>query len=102
MLVRPDNRAVHVVDVPIDLTGGIGLRLDLGKDAVPEAGLTPTVEAAGDGGPGTVALGQVPPRGASAQNPQNAVDDLAMISRRTASPGFLWQKWLQPLPLFVG
>jgi hypothetical protein len=58
MLVRPNDGAVHVVDVPINLTGGIRLRLDLRKEAAPQAGLAPTVEAAGHGGPRAIALGQ--------------------------------------------
>ena len=94
MLVRSDNGAVHVVDVPVYLTSGLRLRLDLRKDAVPEAGLAPTVEAAGHGGPWAIPLGQVPPGCACAYDPQDAVDDLAMISCRTACSSFLRQERL--------
>jgi hypothetical protein len=102
MLVSTDNGAIHVVDAPVNLAGGIGASLDLRKDAVPEARPAPAVEAACDGGPRTVTLRQVPPRRTRAHDPQDAVDDLAMIGRRASGMGLLWQERLQSLPLFVG
>ena len=103
MLVRTNDGAIHVVDAPVDPASSIGLGVHLRKDAVPEARLLPSVEAPGHCGPAPVAFGQVPPRRTRAQDPQDAVNDLPVIDRRSASMGFLrWQQRLQPLPLLVG
>ena len=102
MLVSTDDGAVDVVDAPVNSARGIGLRLNLRKDAVPKTRLAPAVEAAGYGGPAPISLGQVPPWGTGAQDPQDTVDDLAVIDRRAARLRFLrWQQRLQPLPLLV-
>ena len=69
MLVGADNGAVDIVQDPMQLAGGIGLRLQGGQDARKEARALPPIEAAGDGAPGTIALRQVPPRSPGAQDP---------------------------------
>lgn len=59
--MRPDDRAVDVVDLPIDLAVGVSAHLQALEDALPETRVAPPVEAAVDGLPGAVALGQVAP-----------------------------------------
>ena len=61
MLMRADDGAIHIVDIPVQLPCGVGLLLDRGKEANPDACLAPAVEAAGDGGPAAIPLGQVTP-----------------------------------------
>ena len=62
MLMRTDNCAVHIVDIPIQFAGGIGLSLHSRKEAVPDARCTPTLKPAVHCRPRTVALRQVTPR----------------------------------------
>ena len=60
---------------PSRLPCGVGLLLDRGKEANPDACLAPAVEAAGDGGPAAIPLGQVTPGGTGTEDPQDAVED---------------------------
>ena len=92
MLVCPDDRAIDIVDVPVQVRCGIGLLLDRGKEARPDTCLAPAVEAAGDGGPAAIPLGQVTPGGAGAEEPQDAVEDASVVSGWAASVRFLWRK----------
>jgi len=69
MLVRPDDRAIHEMDVPIELAGGIRLPLDRREHLVPDAGQAPAAKAAVDGGPRAVPLGYVSPGCARAHLP---------------------------------
>ncbi len=103
VLMGPDNRAIDVGHIPVDLADCLGLRLDGGKHALPEAGPLPPGEATGPGAPGAIALGQVSPGGSRAQHPQDAVQDAAMVHSRPSSLGFLgWEQRLPPLSLGIG
>jgi hypothetical protein len=69
VLVRADDCAIDIVDIPIQLLCGVGLLLDRSKEASPDAGLAPAVEAASDGGPAAIPLGQVTPGGTCTEEP---------------------------------
>src|SRR5690606_10653098 len=73
-----------------------------GKETLPDAGFAPALKAAVDRGPRAVALGQVPPWRTGAQNPQDAVQDAAMVCRRSSCMGSLRrQQRLESCPLFI-
>ena len=92
MLMRADDGAIHIVDIPVQLPCGVGLLLDRGKEANPDACLAPAVEAAGDGGPAAIPLGQVTPGGTGTEDPQDAVEDASVVSGGAASVRFLRRK----------
>jgi hypothetical protein len=94
-LVRPDEWAITIVRGPSALPCGIGLLLDRGTQAGPEARLAPTIETAGDGPPGAIPFGQIAPGSPGTQEPQDAIAEAAMVGRRASRPGFLgWEQWL--------
>lgn len=80
MLVHAANGAIHIVDIPVRVRCGVGLLLDRGEEASPDAGLAPAVEAAGEGGLAAIPLGQVTPGGTCTEEPQNAVQDASVVS----------------------
>jgi hypothetical protein len=80
------------VDIPVQLRCGVGLLLDRGTEASPDACLAPAVEAAGNGGPAAIALGQVTPRGTGTEEPQEAVHEASVVSGWAASMRFLRRK----------
>lgn len=89
--------------LPVNLVGFIGLFLQGRKDVVPDAGLSPAIEAARYRAVRAVAVWDIPPRRACTQNPQDTIDDAPMVRRRLPGPRLLrWQQRLQLLPLFVG
>ena len=91
------------MDFPVDLAIGVGLRLDCRQELTPDASLLPAVEAAGHGTPRAIAFGQIPPGSPSAQNPENPIENAAMIDGWTTCLRFLWgEQRLQPLPLRMG
>jgi hypothetical protein len=92
MLVRADDRAIDLVEIPVELLCGIGTLLDRGKEASPEARLAPAIKTAGDGAPGTVPLRQVTPGGAGTQEPEDPVEDASVIDSRAAGFGLLRRK----------
>jgi hypothetical protein len=55
-----------------------------GDDADPSAVAAPGVEAGEDGRPRPVTLGQVPPRGAGVQDPEDADDERTVLAGRSA------------------
>src|SRR5207244_11441955 len=71
---------------------GVGLLLDRGKEASPDACLAPAVEPAGNGGPAAISLGQITPRGTGTEEPQDAVQDASVVSGWAASMRFLDRK----------
>ena len=102
VLMRPHAGAIHVMDFPINLPNGISFPLHLSQKPLPQALLPPPVETAGYRGPGTKAPGQIPPRGAGAQNPQYPVDDRAMVTSRSSCCRLLCrQQRCQSLPLLL-
>ena len=103
MLVGSHDRAIDIVNRPMHLTRGIGLLLDGRKEALPDTSFAPTIEAAGHRAPEAIAFREITPGGASAQNPQDAIDDHSMVRSGPAGFGFLrGQQRLEPLPLRVG
>ena len=89
VLIRPHSGAVHVMDFPPNLPDGISFPLHLSQKPVPPSLLPPPVETTGYRSPGTKALGQIPPWGAGAQNPQDPVDDRVMIPPRPSGSRLL-------------
>jgi hypothetical protein len=89
MLVCPDDGAIDIMDIPVELPCGVGALLDRGKAARPAACLAPAVEATGDGGPAAIPLGEVTPGGSCANDPQNAVQEASVISGWAACVRFL-------------
>ena len=69
--------------------------------AIPDAGSSPAVEAVVDGRVGPVAFGQIAPWRAGSQNPEDAVDHLAVILRLHAAP-LRRQERLDDAPLGIG
>jgi hypothetical protein len=92
MLVRPDNGAIDVMDLPIELTCGLGLLWENRQHALKDAGLLPTVDATRHGVPWAIALRQIPPGCSRAQDPQHAIQDAPRVDRRATDRGFLGRK----------
>ena len=103
VLMSANDGAIDIMNRPVQLTSGMGLLLDRLKEALPEAGSAPAIEAAGYGLPGAVAFGHVAPGGTGAQQPQDAVDHASVVQIRSTRSRFLRRKQrLEPLPLRVG
>ena len=82
---------------------GVCVLLKIRQDAIPDAGASPAIEARGNRLPGTVLIGKIPPRRSRAREPQQAIDDQAMVLRGTTPSWFLrGEQRPQPLPLLVG
>lgn len=56
VLVGADDTAVYMVQFPVQLTFSIGLLLQDGEDALPQAVFSPAIEATRDGLPVAVAF----------------------------------------------
>src|SRR5262245_17213364 len=98
-----DHGTIDEMDVPVKLALGIGLRLHRRQELVPDTCPLPTIEAAGHGPPGAIALRQIAPRRAGAQHPADAIDDGAMVMGGSPRLGLLgWKERLEPLPVAVG
>jgi hypothetical protein len=74
-----DHGAIDVMQVPVQLASGIGLRLHRRQELALDARPLPAIEAAGHGTPRTIALGEIAPGSAGAEHPQDAIDDRAMV-----------------------
>src|SRR5918912_514454 len=79
VLVSANHARVHKVQVPGEQARRIGLGLQGLQHALPDPGRAPAVEPARHGADWAVALGQVTPGGARAQDPENAVQDGAVV-----------------------
>jgi len=102
MLVGANHGAVDMMEAPIERPLGIRLPLEIRQDPVPDTGTSPAIEAGGDRLPRAVLLREIPPRRSGSIEPQQAIDDLAMIFRgATASCLLRWEQRPQPLPLLV-
>ena len=102
MLVGADHGAVDVMETPVQLAFGVCLLLKIRQDAIPDAGASPAIEARGNGLPRTVLSGKIPPGCSRASEPQQAIDNWAMILRRAATLWSLrWKQRPQSLPLVV-
>jgi hypothetical protein len=92
VLVCSDYRAIHIMDIPVQVRCGIRTLLDRGKEASPEASFLPAIKTARHGAPRTIPLWQITPGGAGADNPQDAVEDAAVVSGWATCMRFLWGK----------
>src|SRR5690606_14894006 len=61
----------------------------------------PAIEVVPDRGPVAQLLGQITPRSAGAQNPEDAVHHIAWIAWRTAGGGGLGKEILNAFPLII-
>lgn len=68
-----------------------------------DASALPAGEAARDGAPRTIPCGQIAPASARSEEPEDPLEDRAVIMGGSPDRGFLgWEQWWQPLPLYVG
>jgi hypothetical protein len=103
MLMGTHNGAIDEMECPVKLAVGIGLLLQISKDAVPDARLPPAVVATGYGAACAISRWEIFPRRTRAQNPHHAVDDATMVQTRPTSVWFLWgEQRFQTRPLLVG
>ena len=92
MLVGTDNRTVDKVDFPVQFALNIALSLQLRQNTLPDAGLSPTIEATRHRGPFTIPFGQVSPGSTCPQYPKDPINDLAVVKIRPTCFWFLrWQ-----------
>ena len=63
MLMGSNDRAIDIMNVPVDVALGIGLLLHGLKETLPDTSFLPAIEAAGHGAPTPIALGQITPWG---------------------------------------
>jgi hypothetical protein len=103
VLMRSNAAAIDIMNRPVQLTRGIGLLLNGLEEALPDAGSSPAIEAAGHGAPGAIGFGQITPGRTRAQQPQDAGEDASMARSGSAGLRLLRgkQRW-EPLPLRVG
>src|SRR5262245_63039123 len=100
-----DDGAVDAPQVVVELAGVVQFVQQRGDNADPGAVGAPAGEAIGGGLPGAVAFREVAPGSAGMQDPQDAVDDRAMVVERVSRltvMGAVGQEGLDPSPLFVG
>jgi hypothetical protein len=79
VLVGPNDGAVDVVQIPVEFTAALGLCQQGSKDPLPDALPIPTPETAVDRLPGAVALRQVLPGSTGPRQPEDGIDDQAVI-----------------------
>src|SRR5215218_3160209 len=102
VLVGANDRGIHKVQIPVDLTPRVSLSLKGGENAVPNTRPTPSVEAARHRSDRAIALRQIAPGGAGAVDPQHAAHHPAVIVIRSARARLLRrQQRLKPPPLFI-
>src|SRR5262245_22867944 len=89
VLVRADDGAIHIMDIPIEPPRSVTLLLHCGKEAGPDACFAPAIEAAGNGRPGAIPLGQIAPWGPCTDDPQEAVQDASVVGGWAACVRFL-------------
>jgi hypothetical protein len=102
MLRRSDARAIDEVTRPIQWASGLGLLLQSREQVREDSGALPAVEANRDGAPRTIPFGQIAPGSASSEEPEEPIEDRAVVLGGSPELRFLrWEQWLQPLPLRV-
>ena len=103
MLMRSNDRAIDIVNVPVESALGIGLLLDSLKERLPDTGFLPAIETASHRAPTSKTLGQITPGGTRTEDPQDATDDASMIQSRSTGFRLLRRKQrFEPLPLRMG
>ena len=103
MLMSSNDRAVHRLDLPVEQAGLISLLLQGIEDALPEALLTPAIEAGGKRGPWAVVLRDIAPGSAGAVKPKQAIECAAMADERPAALAALGRPfgWQERLKSFI-
>ena len=97
-----DHRAIDIMDVPVQLALGIGLRLHRCEELAPDARPLPAVEATGHGAPRAIALRQIAPGAPVRRIHKMPLRMRAMVKGWSASLGFLgWEQGLEPLSHWV-
>lgn len=84
-----NDAAIHIVLGPVYPSSCARLLLQGRQNPCPDASFLPAVEAAGDGLPGAIPLGQITPGVAGSIEPEDAVHDEAMVVGRAARWRFL-------------
>jgi hypothetical protein len=104
MLVRPYDRPIDVVLLPIHVAARISLSLQFGQDTRPQSAALPPIEARGDGLPRTIALGKITPGSPSLGDPEHAIDDASVVMIRAAASSRVAgrQQGCEPCPLVIG
>src|SRR5947209_13575303 len=97
-----DHGAIDAPQLAIDQARVDAGRPQSGEDRVEGAVVVPGVEEVPDGRPGAKFLGQVAPGGAGAEDPEDAVEDLAAISPGTACASSGRKEISDELPLLIG
>jgi hypothetical protein len=92
VLVCSDDRAIDIVDIPVQVRGGIRTLLDCRKEASPAARFPPAIKTARHSAPRPIPLGQITPGGAGADDPQDAIEDTSVVSGGAAGVRFLRRK----------
>jgi hypothetical protein len=85
----PDDRAVDVVQIPVQITLLLVFFQEGIKHLLPDALLAPTAQAAVDGLQGSIALRQITWGRTSARQPEEGVNDQTVIQR--------WTPYTRPL-----
>src|SRR5260370_9753414 len=79
MLMGADTRAIDTVLLPINLSCCIGLLLEGFQDSLPHPRFDPSIKSARNCAPRTIPLRQVPPRSSCSHDPQDAIENQALI-----------------------
>src|SRR3954469_7341476 len=101
---RADDGAIDTPQVVIDEALVVQFVQQRGDDTNPGAVLAPRVEAVEHGLPRSVAFGEITPRGASVQDPEDTVDDDVLIvcrSPKFAVMGRVRKQGGNPSPLLI-
>lgn len=85
MLVGADDGAVDEMQAPVDPALAISTSLKRLQDTLPNAGFAPAVEAARYRADRAIALRKVLPGRSGAVNPENTIDDRAVVVVRPPS-----------------
>lgn len=104
---RLNDGAVHIELLPIDASFGVEFPLQMANDGFERPIFRPSAEAVIDGLPVAIAqivtdLMLVAPRGAGAQNPEDAVEHLPVVLVRAAAPFDLREHRFDAFKLLVG
>ena len=97
-----NDSAVDHLDFPVHLPSRVGAFLNTGEQFGPNALLLPAVKPGTDGFPIPIPFRKVTPWTSRTLDPENAVQDGAVIEGRSPGAGPLWGKqWSQLAPLLV-
>lgn len=101
-LVRADHGAVDEVPTPVELSSEVSLSLELVEQAAPDSSECPAAKADVDAVPLTVAFRQVTPWCAGCEDPEDSVENSAVVVVGPPSGLLLRQEGCKAVPLLVG